>query len=203
MAFAFSLPGLWTISCLATCNLLFNISSTTLKVVPEQGHPDFPLPRHFLQLYREDPEAFPGQPSHSTVSWVFPGVHRSACQSHAPSFWRSQLEGANKTTSSVKSRDEIQWLPNQSPSGPWLRQKVLSIKIMNRTSDKGQPCHSPTCTGNRSDLLPAMRTKLLLHSYRDRTALKKGPLIPYSQSISHRMPQGTRSNAFFKSTKHM
>ena len=29
----------------------------------EQGHPDFPLPGHFLQLLREDPKAFPGQPS--------------------------------------------------------------------------------------------------------------------------------------------
>ncbi|KAI3356585.1 hypothetical protein L3Q82_017785 [Scortum barcoo] len=36
---------------------------------------------------------------------------------------------------------------------------------MNRTSDKGQPCRSPTCSGNRSDLLPAMRTKLLIRSY--------------------------------------
>ncbi|KAI3365814.1 hypothetical protein L3Q82_000716 [Scortum barcoo] len=62
-----------------------------------------------------------------------------------------------------------------TPSGPWLRLEILSIKIMNRTGDKGQPCRSPTCTGNRSDLLPAMRTKLLLRSYRDRTALSKGP----------------------------
>ncbi|KAI3370594.1 hypothetical protein L3Q82_007165 [Scortum barcoo] len=67
-----------------------------------------------------------------------------------------------------------------TPSGPWLRLEILSIKIMNRTGDKGQPCRSPTCTGNRSDLLPAMRTKLLLRSYRDRTALSKGPRTPYS-----------------------
>ncbi|KAI3356981.1 hypothetical protein L3Q82_003616 [Scortum barcoo] len=38
-----------------------------------------------------------------------------------------------------------------TPSGPWLRLEILSIKIMNRTGDKGQPCRSPTCTGNRSD----------------------------------------------------
>ncbi|KAI3362857.1 hypothetical protein L3Q82_001903 [Scortum barcoo] len=74
------------------------------------------------------------------------------------------------TTSSAKSRDEILWFPNRTPSGPWLRLETLSIKIMNRTGDKGQPCQSPTCTGNKSDLLPAMRTKLLLRSYRDRTA---------------------------------
>ena len=29
----------------------------------EQGHPDFPLLGHFLQLYREDPEVFLVQPS--------------------------------------------------------------------------------------------------------------------------------------------
>ena len=117
--------------------------------------------------------------------------------------WRSWLEGANKTTSTAKSRDEIQWLQNQIPSGPWLCLEILSIKIMNRTEDKGQPCRSPTCTGNKSDLLPAMRTRLLLQLYRDRTALNRGPLTPYFQRTSHRMPRGTRSNVFSKSTKHM
>merc|ERR1712035_210459 len=116
---------------------------------------------------------------------------------------RSWFEGANRTTSSAKSRDEILRSPNQTPSGPWLRLEILSIKIMNRTGDKGQPCRSPTCTGNRSDLLPAMRTKLLLRSYRDRTARSRGPPTPYSRSIPHRMPRGTRSNAFSRSTKHM
>ncbi|KAI3353146.1 hypothetical protein L3Q82_019703 [Scortum barcoo] len=48
---------------------------------------------------------------------------------------------------------------------------------------------SPTCTGNRSDLLPAMRTKLLLRSYRDRTAHSKGHQIPYSRSTPHRIPR--------------
>ncbi|KAI3361342.1 hypothetical protein L3Q82_013518 [Scortum barcoo] len=98
-----------------------------------------------------------------------------------------------RTTSSAKSRDEILWFPNRTPSGPWLRLEILSIKIMNRTGDKGQPCRSPTCTGNRSDLLPAMRTKLLLRSYRDRTALSKGP-GPHtsSRSTPHRIPRGTR-----------
>ncbi|KAI3354612.1 hypothetical protein L3Q82_019114 [Scortum barcoo] len=61
--------------------------------------------------------------------------------------------------------------------------ELLSIKIMNRTSDKGQPCRSPTCTGNRSDLLLAMRTKLLLRSYRNRTALSKGPWTPYLHGV--------------------
>ena len=29
--------------------------------LPVQGHPDFPLPGHFPQLFREDPKAFSGQ----------------------------------------------------------------------------------------------------------------------------------------------
>ncbi|KAK3506805.1 hypothetical protein QTP70_028364 [Hemibagrus guttatus] len=110
---------------------------------------------------------------------------------------------ANRTTSSAKISDEILWSPNRTPSSPWLRLEILSIKTMNRTGDKGQPCRSPTCTGNRSDLQLAMRTKLLLRLYRDRTALNRGPRTPYSQSTSHRMPRGTRSKAFSKSTKHM
>ena len=86
---------------------------------------------------------------------------------------------------------------------PWLRVEILSTKIMNRTGEKEQPCWSPTYTRNRSDLLPAMQTRLLLRSYRDRTALSRGPLTPYSRSTSHRMPGGTQPNAFSKSTKHM
>ncbi len=45
-------------------------------------------------------------------------------------------------------------------STPWLRLEILSIKTMNRIGDKGQPWRSPTLTGNESDLLLAMRTKL-------------------------------------------
>ncbi|MEQ2287619.1 hypothetical protein AMECASPLE_014480 [Ameca splendens] len=81
---------------------------------------------------------------------------------------KSWLEGGSRTTSSAKRRDEIHWSPNQTPSGPWLRLEILSIKVMNRTGDKGQLCQNPTCTRNRSDFVPAMRTKLLLRSYRDR-----------------------------------
>ncbi|KAI3375842.1 hypothetical protein L3Q82_004115 [Scortum barcoo] len=44
----------------------------------------------------------------------------------------------------AKSRDEILWFPNRTPSGPyWLRLEILSIKIMNRTGDKGQPSALP------------------------------------------------------------
>ncbi|MEQ2227568.1 hypothetical protein ILYODFUR_038941 [Ilyodon furcidens] len=67
------------------------------------------------------------------------------------------------TTSSAKIRDEIHWPPNQTPSSPWLHLEIPSLKVMNRTGDKAQPCWSPTCTKNRSDFVPAIRTKLLLH----------------------------------------
>ena len=56
----------------------------------EQGHPDFPLPRHFLQLLREDPKAFPGQPSDiDIVTPACPGSSSGsppggACQEHLP-----------------------------------------------------------------------------------------------------------------------
>lgn len=43
-------------------------------------------------------------------------------------------------------------------------------KAMNRICDKGQLWQSPTPTGNESDLLPAMRTKLLQQLYMDRMA---------------------------------
>ncbi|KAK3509598.1 hypothetical protein QTP70_006792 [Hemibagrus guttatus] len=54
----------------------------------KQGCPDFPLPRHFLQLFRRDPEAFPGQPR-GIVSPACPGsspgsLPGGACPEHLP-----------------------------------------------------------------------------------------------------------------------
>ncbi len=94
---------------------------------------------------------------------------------------------SEKTTANQKTQQLIsKKKQNNESENITINQKknnnyvVLSIKITNRTGDKGQPCRSPTCTGNRSDLLPAMRTKLLLRSYRDRTALTEclGPHTP-------------------------
>lgn len=62
---------------------------------------------------------------------------------------------------------------------------ILSIKVINRISDKGQPCRSPTLPGNEFDLL------------------HYGPDTPYSQRTLPSIPQGTRSNSFSKPTKHM
>ncbi|KAK3537762.1 hypothetical protein QTP70_017850, partial [Hemibagrus guttatus] len=54
----------------------------------KQGCPDLPLPRHFLQLFRRDPEAFPGQPR-DIVSPACPGsspgpLPGAACLEHLP-----------------------------------------------------------------------------------------------------------------------
>ena len=50
---------------------------------------------------------------------------------------------------------------NRTPSTPWLCFEILSIEVMNRIVDKRQPWQSPTLTGKESNLLLAMRTKLL------------------------------------------
>ncbi|MEQ2234062.1 hypothetical protein ILYODFUR_028087 [Ilyodon furcidens] len=78
------------------------------------------------------------------------------------------------------STDKIHWSPNQTPSSHWLYLEILSMKVMNRTGDKGPPCHSPTCTGNSSDLMSTICTKLLLHLYLDQMPRNKGPQTPYS-----------------------
>ena len=56
--------------------------------LPEQGHSDFSLPGHFLQLFREDPKAFQGQLSNS-VTPACPGSSSvsppgGTCQEHLP-----------------------------------------------------------------------------------------------------------------------
>ncbi|MEQ2287580.1 hypothetical protein AMECASPLE_014052 [Ameca splendens] len=97
---------------------------------------------------------------------------------------RSWLEGASRTMSSAKRREEIHWSPNQTSSSPWLRLEILSIKVMNRTKgDIGQACQSTTCTWNRSDLVLAMMTKLLLRSW---MTPNKGPPTLFFWSTPHR-----------------
>uniref|UniRef100_A0A3P9C4G3 Histone H1 n=1 Tax=Maylandia zebra TaxID=106582 RepID=A0A3P9C4G3_9CICH len=140
--------------------------------------------------------------SHLEVLILIPAASHSAANRSSVS-WRPSPDEANRTTSSAKIRDEILRPPKRKPSATWLRLEILSIKIMNRTGDKGQPWRGPSPTGNESDLLPAMRTKLLQRLYRDRMARSNGPDTPYSRNTSHRTPRGTRSNAFSKSTKHM
>jgi len=75
----------------------------------------------------------------------------------------------NLQTAERRSRDH----PNLTCSTPRLHLDILSMKIPNRTGDKGQPWQRPTPTGNVSDLMPRMQTQLLLQL----TAIK-GPVHP-------------------------
>ncbi|XP_072227655.1 outer dense fiber protein 2 [Leuresthes tenuis] len=58
----------------------------------------------------------------------------------------SCLEEANRTTTSAKSRDATPRFPNQTPFSSRLRLEILSMKITNRISDKGQLWWSPIRT---------------------------------------------------------
>ncbi|KAI3356337.1 hypothetical protein L3Q82_017563 [Scortum barcoo] len=79
-----------------------------------------------------------------------------------------------------------------TPSGPWLRlSEILSIKIMNRTGDKGQPCQSPTCTGNRSDLLPGNAEP---SSCSGRSTETEQPWTPYSRSTPTEYHEGHKAH---------
>jgi len=98
---------------------------------------------------------------------------------------RSRSEDANRTTSSANSREAIPRPPNLTCSTSRLHLDILSMKITNRTSDKGQPWRRPTPTGIVSDLMPRMRTQLLLQAYRDRIARSNESGAPYSRSIPH------------------
>ena len=74
----------------------------------EQGHPDFPLPGHFLQLFREDPKAFPGQPN-DIVTPACPGSSSGsppdgACQEHLL-----------RASVSVPSDTDAPWPPQLAP----------------------------------------------------------------------------------------
>lgn len=84
-----------------------------------------------------------------------------------------------------------------------LHLEILSIKIMNRVSDKGQRCRSPACNRNWSDLLPAMKTKFLLQLYRDQMALSIGPQTTDLWSTPQQDTPRDTVNVFTRSTQHM
>ena len=70
-----------------------------------------------------------------------------------------------------------------TPSTPWVCLEILSIKVMNKIGNKGPLGGSPTLSGNKSDLLPAMQTRLWLWSYREQTAHIRGPNTPVSWRV--------------------
>ena len=57
--------------------------------------------------------------------------------------WWSRFYEANRTTSPAKSTNGIPWPPNRTPSTPWLCLEIISIKVMKRICDKGQPYRVP------------------------------------------------------------
>ena len=107
--------------------------------------------------------------------------------------WRLLFDEANRTMSSANSRDGIRRPPNLTPSAAWLCLEIFPLKTMNRTGDKGQLWWRLTLTGNKSDFLPAMQTKLWLWQYRDRMAHNKRPSTPYSWNTPYKTPWGTWS----------
>ncbi|XP_060894277.1 uncharacterized protein LOC132974322 [Labrus mixtus] len=129
------------------------------------------------------------------VLTLIPAASHSAAN-HPNACWRFQLEEANKTTSSAKSRDEILRSPNWKPSSPRLLLEILFLKITNRIGDKRQPWRRPTRTGNVSDFVPRMWTQLPLWSYRDRMARTNGTGAPYSRSTPHMIPEGHGQKPF-------
>ncbi|KAI3357986.1 hypothetical protein L3Q82_003011 [Scortum barcoo] len=66
---------------------------------------------------------------------LIPAASHFAANHPSSESWRSLLDEAKRTTSSPKIRDG-------------LHLEILSINIMNRTGDKGQPWRSPIPIGN-------------------------------------------------------
>ncbi|KAI3356005.1 hypothetical protein L3Q82_017278 [Scortum barcoo] len=92
-----------------------------LSTHPERARHPFPVENHGLR--------FGGADSHP--SRFTPRLQTAPVHAEGPGLMMKPI----RTTSSAKSRDEM-WFPNRTPSGPWLRLEILSIK--NRTGDKGQ-----------------------------------------------------------------
>lgn len=67
--------------------------------------------------------------------------------------------------------------------------------------DKVQPWCRPNLTGNKSDLLQALRTKLWHRLYRDQTGIYRASNTP-SGSTHLNIPHGIWLNIFTKYTKH-
>uniref|UniRef100_A0A8C2WQY3 THAP domain-containing protein 1 n=1 Tax=Cyclopterus lumpus TaxID=8103 RepID=A0A8C2WQY3_CYCLU len=114
--------------------------------------------RQFAPTWREQSAGFrqSTMASDLEVLTLIPAASHSAAK-RPSECWRSRSEEANRTTSSANSREAIPRLPNRILSAPWLRLDILSMKVTNRTGDKGQPWRRPTPTGNVSDLLPRRR----------------------------------------------
>ena len=86
--------------------------------LPKQGHPDFPLPEHFLQLSWEDPKAFPGQLG-DIVTPTCPGSSSRSppsgtCQEH---LLREASRGRPKKLLSVEDKNKTSPITKSSCYG--------------------------------------------------------------------------------------
>ena len=71
--------------------------------------------------------------------------------------------------------------PNRTPSTPCLRLDILSIKVINRIGDKGQPWWIPTLTGNESWFTAGNAEQVLTSVIQGTDSPHKGawnPIIP-------------------------
>ncbi|XP_043092009.1 protein NLRC3-like [Puntigrus tetrazona] len=94
-----------------------------------EGAPSHPMEKtDFSRLY---PGSYPFGHDPDLITRVKP-LHTWLQTAPVPAVGPGQVV-ANRTTSFAKSRDDILWPPNQTPSSPWLRLEILSIKIMNKT----------------------------------------------------------------------
>ena len=87
---------------------------------------------------------------------------------------RSQANEANRTTSSAK----ILRSPNRTPSTPWLQPRNSVHKSYEQSRWQREALVESILTGDKSYLLPAIRTRLWLRSYREWTSLHKKAYHP-------------------------
>ncbi|KAM9705111.1 thioredoxin reductase 1, cytoplasmic-like isoform 2-T2 [Menidia menidia] len=132
---------------------LFEVGSRGQQ--PEQGNPGFPLPGHFSQLLRGDPEAFPGQPGH-----IVPPAGPGSSSGPSP----------GGTSPEHLPREVARRHPDQMPEPPQLAPlHVEEQRLYSEPLPDGRASH-PISKGEPSH--PAEETHF-------------GRLYPRSRSFSH------------------
>ena len=116
--------------------------------LPEQGHPDFPLPRHFIQLFWEYPKAFAGQLS-NTVTPVCPGSSSGSppggtCQEHLP---REASRGHLKQMLSHLSWLLAMWRSSGSTQNSSRVTELLTLSLRERPPPCGGTSFRPLVSG--------------------------------------------------------
>ena len=114
--------------------------------------------------------------------------------------------GATRAMSSAKANAGT---PTSLPSQPTCTpnpnlRSFFSRSLMYKLKSEGdriQPCLTPLFTSNQGVQFPFTSTQHWYSSYKLCKVDKKGPLMPYRASLSHRHSRLTESNAFLKSTK--